>query len=72
MKRIEEHKDIFAERLKDFLNGKSILAFSKTLGIPQRTLSGWITKETTPRMEYLILLAQTFSCSIDYLVGLED
>ena len=72
MKDFEMYKKIFAERLKQSLDGKSILAFSKSVSIPERTLNAWIRGETTPRMEYLILLAKTLSCSVDYLVGLED
>jgi len=71
-KNLENHKTIFAERLKEHLNGKSVSAFSKSIGIPERTLNSWTRKETTPRMEYLIILAQELSCSIDYLVGLEN
>jgi len=71
-KDLETCKTIFAERLKENLDGKSISALSRALGIPERTLNSWTRKETTPRMEYLILLAQELGCSIDYLVGLED
>ncbi|MCL2847764.1 MAG: helix-turn-helix domain-containing protein [Firmicutes bacterium] len=69
---LDTYKTTFAERLIEHLDGKSISAFSKTLGIPGRTLNSWIQKITTPRMEYLILLAKELRCSIDYLVGLED
>ena len=72
MQDLENCKVKFAERLKENLEGRSISAFSKSLGIPERTLNAWIRMETTPRMEYLVLLAKELSCSIDYLVGLED
>jgi len=69
---LDNYKTIFAERLMEQLDGRSISAFSKTLGIPEHTLNAWTRKATTPRMEYLILLAKELRCSIDYLVGLED
>jgi len=72
MKNLEKCRDVFVERLKEQIGSKSILAFSKFVDIPERTLNAWIRKETTPSMEYLILLAQKFNCSIDYLVGLKD
>jgi len=72
MKNLEMYKSMFAERLCEYLNGRSIASFSKIIGVPERTLNSWIRKETTPRMEYLILLAQELGCSLDYLVGLED
>lgn len=64
--------EIFIERLFEKLEDMSISTFSKETGIPERTIYGWIRKETTPRMEYLILLAKKFNCSVDYLIGLED
>jgi len=65
-------REIFANRIKDFLNGKSILAGSKILEVPQRTLNAWVLKETVPSLEHLLALAQKMNCSIDYLVGLKD
>jgi len=69
---LEMSKDFFAERLAEFLDGKSILAGSKVLGVPERTLNAWMRKETVPSLEHLLHLAQRMNCSIDFLVGLRD
>ena len=69
---IEMSTTAFAERLTGFLDGKSILAGSKILGIPGRTLNAWIRKTNVPGLEHLLYLAQKMNCSIDYLVGLKD
>ena len=72
MKNFEFHREIFIDRLKEFIDERSVLAISELVGIPERTIHGWLRKETTPSMEYLIILAQKMKCSIDYLVGLEN
>jgi transcriptional regulator with XRE-family HTH domain len=72
MKDFETCRKILAERLCEHLEGKSILAFSKDVGICARRLNSWIREDAVPSMEYLIILAQKLNCSIDYLVGLEN
>jgi len=72
MKSFEYCREAFSERLREFMDDKSILAFSKAIDIPEQTINAWIRKKTAPSMEYLIALAQKFNCSIDYLVGLTD
>ena len=69
---LEKSRAIIANRLTDYLGEKSILAGSKIIGVPERTLNGWIRQETVPSLEYLLLLAEKMNCSIDYLVGRED
>ena len=68
----EFNRGEFALLLKSLMEGKSILAFSKIVGIKERTINGWINKKRTPGIEYLMHLAKHFECSIDYLVGLKD
>jgi len=65
-------KEAFAESLAEFMNGKSMLHFSKDVGIPQRTINTWILKKSLPRIEYLVLLSEKFNCSVDYLLGLKN
>ena len=67
-----EHLDIFCERLKEHMKDKSILAYSKIIGIPERTINGWLRKKSTPSMEYIVLLAKKLNCTSDYLLGLSD
>lgn len=72
MKDYTHCKKIFLERLKAYIDERSVLSVGKIFGIPSTTLNGWIKNETMPSAEYLILLAQKMGCSIDYLVGLEE
>ena len=72
MKTFELCRDLFVERLKEAIDGKSIAIFSKFVGIPDRTINSWVRKITTPNMEYIIRLAQKLGCSAGYLLGLED
>lgn len=68
---LNKYKDAFADSLIELMNGKSIVQFSKEIGLPGNTVNNWILKKVLPRTEYLIILAQKFNCSIDYLLGLE-
>ena len=65
-------RNLFVERFKELLNNKSIVTFSKQVNIPERTIFGWLMKETTPSMEYITMLVQHLNCTADYLLGLRD
>ena len=69
---LDFHMDAFVDRLTEFMGERNVLTFSKAIGIPNRTISSWVKKERVPTIEYLILLARKFECTIDYLVGLAD
>ena len=45
---------------------------AKELGLSHGTISLWENELREPKMSNLILLAQYFDVTIDYLVGLED
>ena len=64
----------FAERLKELMKEMNLSQnkLSKETGISQPQIARWLQKSTTPNIEFLIILAKYFKCSIDYLVGLED
>lgn len=64
----------FKERLKELRIEKQIgqVELSKTIGVSKGIISLWENGEREPGMNSLILLAQFFNVSIDYLVGLED
>lgn len=67
-------KDIFAERLKE-LRGEHNIPQEKLaadLGVGNGTISLWENGKREPKLSNLILLAQYFGVSIDYLAGLED
>ena len=53
-------------------NDFNISQFAEYVGIPKRTVSGWLTNKRMPRIDYLCQIAECMDCSIDYLVGRED
>jgi len=65
----------FSERLLDLrkLKGLSQTELAKKVGVvTQSAIAKWEKGDRTPSLDCLIVLAQFFGCSIDYLVGLED
>ncbi len=64
----------FPERLKELMIETNVnqVQLSKETKIPQPTIARWLADERRPNIEYLMILAQYFKCSIDYLVGLTD
>lgn len=45
---------------------------AKLLGLPMQRISEWETGKYTPRIDILIILADHWNVSIDYLVGVTD
>ena len=64
----------FQIRLKELLEERNITynQVAKQTGIPVTTLSNYINRGSIPSMIQLIILADFFGCSIDFLVGRED
>ena len=64
----------FQTRFKELLEEKNISynQVAKQTGIPVTTLSNYINRGSIPSMIQLIILADFFDCTIDYLVGRED
>lgn len=64
----------FAERLKELRNEKDISQneLAKQLNISVACINRWENNLRTPNIDSLILLCEFFSCSADYLIGLED
>ncbi len=66
---------MFKERLNELIeskcNGKQII-LSKETGIAQGTISCYFTRNSLPSAEQLIILANYFDCSVDYLLGREN
>ena len=64
---------IFAERLKELIaqSKKPIDRVSKETQLDRRNFYDWFNG-MAPVSTTLIILANYFSCSVDYLVGLED
>ena len=67
-------KEVFAERLKELRLEKELgqEELAKALGLSHGIISLWENKLREPKMSNLVLLAQYFDVTIDYLVGLED
>ena len=62
-----------SERLKELRldNSLSQSQLAKELGITQSTIAKWESSERIPSLEFLIKIAKTYHCSIDWLIGLE-
>ena len=61
--------EIFAQNLKELMGGMSINEFSKKVGIPQPTLSRYLSCRREITLENLIKIADYFHEDIDYLIG---
>lgn len=64
---------MFAETFREFMHDRnmSFNALSKSTGIPQSTISGWINRGNRPNLDDIIKIADFFGCTIDYLIGRE-
>ena len=64
----------FVQRLSELIenSGKQQNEICKDLGIYKQKFSRWKTGYTEPNLEDLIMLANYFDVSTDYLLGLED
>lgn len=67
-------KLFFAERLRDLRveRGLKQSALAEALGTTQRRISYWETGKVEPDLLSLCKIAEFFSVSLDYLVGLKD
>ena len=64
----------FGERLKELRIDRNIgqIELAKTLSVSKGIISLWENNLREPKLSNLILLAQFFNVSIDYLAGLEN
>ncbi|MBQ3019261.1 MAG: helix-turn-helix transcriptional regulator [Clostridia bacterium] len=64
----------FGERLKELRAEKNIgqIELAKTLNLSNGIISLWENNLREPKLSNLILLAQFFNVSIDYLAGIEN
>lgn len=67
-------KDIFAERLMDLMEEKSLnsVQLSKLVNIPRTSISNWLNKKRLVQVDALIKFAQFFNVTTDFLLGRED
>ncbi len=66
-------KEIFAERLTDLMQEKSLnsVQLSKLVNIPRTSISNWLNKKRLVQVDALIKFSQFFQVSTDYLLGRE-
>lgn len=64
----------FSQRLKNLRWEKNIgqVELSQAIGVSKGIISLWENDLREPKLSNLIVLAQYFQVSIDYLVGLKD
>ena len=64
----------FCERLVELRNDRGLTAkeLEKELGLGNGTVRRWEKEITIPNIEYLVILAEYFGVTADYLLGLED
>ena len=65
---------IFSKRLKYLMEEKNlnIKEFSQKIGIPDSTISDWLLKKRTPKIENIPKIATFFNVSTDFLFGLVE
>lgn len=63
-----------SERLLSLLeeNNISASALAKQLGMSPPTLLKWLHSDVDPKLKHLLIVADRFDCSIEYLVGRSD
>ena len=65
----ETYSILFAERLKELLQNRSVNSVAKEIGIPQQTLSRYIHCQREIGIENLCKIANYFNEDLDYLTG---
>lgn len=67
-------KNLFAERLSILLEEKrmSKRALARETGLSAMSISDWSTGKIQPTAESIYIIANYFSVSSDFLLGLED
>ena len=65
---------VFPKRLRELMEEQHLSQhqLSKSTNISQASIARWLSDERRPGIDSLIVLADYFKCSIDYLVGRED
>ncbi len=52
--------------------GMTARELADKVGVSESTITAWENEKRDPNLSYLVGLAKTFSCSVDYLLGLSD
>ena len=64
----------FAKRLEQLMKEKGItqMKLSQAIGYSQRAVSKWINEQAEPTATAIMLCANYFDVTADYLLGIED
>ena len=65
-------RKILSQRLSETFKGERQQTTGVKLDIGQGTISKWITGESIPPTENLLLIAKTYRVSVDWLLGLSE
>jgi len=65
-------KNAFVDILVELMGDNTVEQFAKLLNIPNRTIRNRLKKVSWPRRKHVMLIADKFNCSIDFLFGLEQ
>ncbi len=63
-------RDFLPERLKQLFGRETQESIGKKLGVKQATVSKWLSGEMIPPTETLLLIAEAYNVSVDWLLGL--
>ena len=64
--------DDVLSRVKTTMNGDSVYAFAKKLGISQQTADCYINGKRKPSLEFIYRICSVCGCSSDWLLGLPE
>lgn len=64
-----DKKTLFAERIRKVRGAKTQQAVADLIGIQKNTWWRWESGLSEPDLSQLVLVAQTFSISVDWLLG---
>lgn len=64
---------MFSERIKSLRQslGLNQVKFGKKIGVTKQSVCNWENSNILPSIEMLVRIAETFSVSTDYILGLE-
>ncbi|MDE7083633.1 MAG: helix-turn-helix domain-containing protein [Clostridia bacterium] len=70
---LSNFSETLGELIFDYNNGQQMHAkdFAKLVGVNATTITRYLAKKRLPTIESLVILADFFKCSTDYLLGLE-
>ena len=65
---------MLCERIKDLriANNYSQVDLARLLGVTKQSISNWENNNIMPSVEMLVKIAELFSVSTDYILGLDD